>query len=365
MDASGRTFCWGRGWRGQVDGQVQAATEADGIRRDLRACHGAGREDCISQALERNQNRLDEAARRRALLLPRRVPVQPATAVFAGASGSCASTQSGAVCWGMVGGSLLDPARPFRLLTSEAVGTMDLDYGTCYSTSLGLTCLGFPQLLAPSELNPSGTSLRRLEVGLHFACALSESGILGCSPPGGPPVRSVLAATSSQRVDDVAVGGIGVCVILRGHLSCTREDGCRSAVVVGSNLVRHVEAGGALGCAIDDEERVWCWRSAASSRCRQAVQATPVRLRSVVRDLAVGGGHACAVSRGGDLWCWGANDYGQLGQASRARYARPVRVHALAPSVTSLGTEQVGPEMQGTTEEATARTPVGRRAEVE
>ncbi len=106
-------------------------------------------------------------------------------------------------------------------------------------------------------------------------------------------------------------------------------------------LVRDVEVGPTLSCAVTVDDEVWCW--GASGAVRQMPDLTnhaPVRISFpepvAVRDLSLSAGLATgsadaevfALARAwdGTVWCWGSNYDHQCNGASTMNVRMPLRV---------------------------------------
>ncbi|MFH1809934.1 MAG: RCC1 repeat-containing protein [Pseudomonadota bacterium] len=90
--------------------------------------------------------------------------------------------------------------------------------------------------------------------------------------------------------------------------------------------------GNAHACVVRTGDLVWCWGANGSGQLGDGSTTTrtsPVQVAgnlSQVSTLTAGGSHSCALDQNQRAWCWGANVYGQLGDGSTANSSEPVRV---------------------------------------
>ncbi len=83
--------------------------------------------------------------------------------------------------------------------------------------------------------------------------------------------------------------------------------------------ISKVEVGYSSICAIDTNQKLWCWgqnsHGKSGTGIYDSVIKTPMRVliddnESVV-DVAIGNDHKCALTESSRLYCWGNNNYGQ------------------------------------------------------
>ena len=79
-----------------------------------------------------------------------------------------------------------------------------------------------------------------------------------------------------------------------------------------------VSAGGHHSCALDDDFHAYCWGNNQRGQLGDGTRERrlrPVRVATDLRfvDLALGRWHTCGVDTGGKVWCWGGNDAAQFG----------------------------------------------------
>lgn len=103
---------------------------------------------------------------------------------------------------------------------------------------------------------------------------------------------------------------------------------------------RLAAAGDGHSCALDDEQRLYCWGRNADGELGRGVAQPMIEDIARVGDarwtkLATFHRHTCGEREDGGLWCWGANASGQLGDGSTEKRLEPVRIadgawHAIA-----------------------------------
>jgi alpha-tubulin suppressor-like RCC1 family protein len=103
--------------------------------------------------------------------------------------------------------------------------------------------------------------------------------------------------------------------------------------------VRSIAAGMGFTLALTDAGAVKCWGSGSVCDGGTVNKSVPVDrpgLGGGVRAIAAGGGHACALTEGGGVKCWGLNNFGQLGDDTRANSSAPVDVVGLSSGVAAI-----------------------------
>ncbi len=156
--------------------------------------------------------------------------------------------------------------------------------------------------LTPTEVMGGGvwTSVAAL---FHSTCATRDDGTLWCW--GGNTSSGVLAN-----------GGAGVEDSYSAPQQVGAETGWRGVQLEGSN-----------GCAVQDEERGFCWGDNGLGALGVMTSGpyedhySPVELGTDLRNppaadwaqVSVGGGHTCGRTTSDELWCWGNGAGGDLG----------------------------------------------------
>jgi alpha-tubulin suppressor-like RCC1 family protein len=94
-----------------------------------------------------------------------------------------------------------------------------------------------------------------------------------------------------------------------------------------------VRTGVAHTCAIDTQQRGWCWgqnglgQLGISSTVHQSY---PTQITvSAFTSVSPGDSHTCGLSTDGTAYCWGYNDYGQLGTGDQVNRSEPTVVAGL------------------------------------
>ncbi len=92
-----------------------------------------------------------------------------------------------------------------------------------------------------------------------------------------------------------------------------------------------VSAGGAHSCALDTDGHAWCWGANTNGQLgngtsSNALSAVAVAGNHVFSTIATGRDHTCALDQSGAAWCWGDNAFGQLGDGTTTDRTQPVAV---------------------------------------
>ena len=100
-----------------------------------------------------------------------------------------------------------------------------------------------------------------------------------------------------------------------------------------------VAAGGRHSCSLDDAGHAKCWGANDEGQLGDASHDDHTGPVIVAGDLAfsqlsAGSSHTCGITRDGDAYCWGNNERGQLGDATTLQRDTPVRVGASGPFKT-------------------------------
>jgi alpha-tubulin suppressor-like RCC1 family protein len=298
--AAGDLFCWGDDSQQQLGQNLPDASTNDAaivdagpdITRFTRvldqttdvAAGGAHscamREDgavlCWGRAAE---GQVDGTARQQPATAPRKVDVQGATQITAGAAHSCAVVPAGVVCWG--------------------------------SARYGQSGRELRDAALPPGLVPDTSGAVEVAAGVRHTCARLDTGRVLCWG------ELIDAATSEARPTPVA----------------TPVAGLEDAVAI--------TAGAGHSCALRADRTVVCWGANDSGQLGNGstdASATPVSVTDLPIALAVaaGGGerdghlagHSCATDMSFHVMCWGRNLEGQLGtgKTERAQEAVPVSV---------------------------------------
>ena len=109
-----------------------------------------------------------------------------------------------------------------------------------------------------------------------------------------------------------------------------------------SSGVTAIAAGQHLTCAVVTDGAVKCWGANDQGQLGNATttdSAIPVAVSGLVAGvtaIAAGREHACAIAAGGAVTCWGDNSTGQLGNGSNAGSDTPVAVTGLASGAKAI-----------------------------
>ena len=147
--------------------------------------------------------------------------------------------------------------------------------------------------------------------------------LVASSPPGDSAVGGPAVPGGRGPATDTASPLAGV-----GASAPTSPGG--ALVPVGRTLGT-LAAGGRHSCIVALGASVHCWGANERGQLGNASfvrRATPVRVSGdlAFTQVAAGASHSCAVTRLGDLYCWGNNARGQLGDATTVRRDAPVRI---------------------------------------
>jgi alpha-tubulin suppressor-like RCC1 family protein len=318
------------------------------------------------------------------------------TALAAGRSHTCAVLPGGAAqCWGLNGfGQLGDGTLVQRSIPADVSGLTGGvttiagggDY-TCILTSGGaVKCWGsdsYGQLGDGTTLNQSAPvdvaglsgGVTAIVAGESHTCALLGGGVkcwgnnsygqLGdgttmrrpapIDVPGLTDAVTAIAAGRYHTCAALAAGG----VMCWGYNSygqlgdgSTAQKSSPMPVLDLTDIVTAVDAGDSHTCALLEGGGVKCWGANYSGQLGDGTTASrglPAYVSGLTSDvlaIAAGSGHTCALvpdalavhapAMSGGMKCWGANDYGQLGDASQTRRLEPVLVSGMASGVTGI-----------------------------
>jgi alpha-tubulin suppressor-like RCC1 family protein len=244
---------------------------------------------------------------------------------------------------------------------------------TCAVADQGTFCWGensFGQLgngtTTPTVL-PAAVAMgfTSLSAGLRHVCGREANGIVRCwgagtdgqigdgagvnrtSPAPGPGGPFQMVTSGGRHSCALALDGSAFCwgANDQGQLGNGSTTNALSAVAVqGGRQFATIAAGRDHTCALDLTGAAWCWGDNASGQLGDGTQTdrlTPVAVNGGQLFAAVAGGgdaHTCATSATRVVFCWGANESGQLGNASTNSSSVPVAVSGATPlSQVSLG----------------------------
>lgn len=164
-------------------------------------------------------------------------------------------------------------------------------------------CWGDQGVLGPGATAPSSTpvdilglhDVKALTAGNGYTCALLENGHVACWGTGLGAVLGRGNASGTPPVDTASPGAV------------QRQDGGElSGIVALAGGARHV-------CAIDDQQKVWCWGDSAAGQTAAPTTTPATAARPVVlgvptptTDLACGQYHCLTAQSGGtENRAWG------------------------------------------------------------
>jgi alpha-tubulin suppressor-like RCC1 family protein len=259
-----------------------------------------------------------------------------AISISAGTAHSCASTANGTL-WGWGDGTDGAIGPIVRVAsTPEAIDALN-DWSEVVCNELGgcglrggeLRCWGgngdgqvgagdLARHLAPVPVvDVSG--LTRVQTRFVTACAIDAGGALYC---WGDNLEGQLGQDDSAGAPDSP-----------------------RPIRVGTGTYRAVSAGQGHTCAIDTSGALWCW--GRNVLCELGLGGCdPEQFRSPQRvgiandwtHIEAGQGHTCGIRSPNALFCWGDNNAGQVGRATGAIYASPVRVDTAEWVTVSVNT---------------------------
>jgi len=236
-----------------------------------------------------------------------------AKAISVGGYGSCALAAAGGVkCWG--GNNTV--ATDVVGLTS---GVRDLlgiaGVGTCAFTTDGRTmCWGSDPTPKDGTAQFGGTFASLAFGGSRVLCVLTTSGGVACANQ---------TQTGWQEITGLTPGSAG------------SAPGETPAATSGS--VAAVSVGLQHTCVVTTSGGVKCWGYIPGNGMTDSK--TPVDvlgLTSGVSAVATGTSFSCALTSSGAVKCWGDDNWGQLGNGSKANSTIPVDVAGLGSGVTAI-----------------------------
>jgi hypothetical protein len=276
--------------------------------------------------------------------------------IAAGMDNTCARTRGGAVrCWGddartSMTRTMADLDPPTRLTPAPVRGVRNAasialgpKYGCAIVDGARVVCWSDESLVAEPRTFVDVAKLAY--VATSRVCALVRDGTLQCAEQSAiapaKPVSGAAGLSLAIGIDDAGCG-----VRRDGSAKCWGGSSLFIAPKANVSALAGVESlAGRIAtyCAVAAEGKVWCWGSNSGELGRATRSVldeddvmTPLAIENLpaARKVSMGGWHACAIDQSGGAWCWGGdNDFGQLGDGTNAKSARPVRVHGISNAV--------------------------------
>ncbi|MBY0515329.1 MAG: hypothetical protein K2P81_00370 [Bacteriovoracaceae bacterium] len=296
--------------------------------------------------------------------------------LIAGQANSCMNKDGSLFCWGNNERSQLgiqsgNFVELYPVPMSGAQGALQTSIGyalICHVTpSKNVTCSGFnnfgqagqdknlfSDVQTPLQVG-SLSSMKQVEAGLDYSCALNESGEISC---WGNNIKSQLGRTGGDsHIPSLVSNHLPskfLAVAQRGYHSCAitndNKVGCWGANSNGQlgfrggadipsfNVVKElgidnasVSLGANFSCVLKQDGKVICF--GANSYGQLGIGTTlgngsfqTVTLPQPVVSLKAGENHVCALDNLGAVYCWGQNLQGQLGIGNTQNSSYPTKV---------------------------------------
>lgn len=266
------------------------------------------------------------------------VPLTGITVVSGGSGHTCASGAGGAMrCWGdnvydqLGDGSFIEQLMPVAVVGlgggARAIGAGGSH--TCAVTTAGAAkCWAYnyhgqvgdgtdTDRDFPTQVVGLTSGVDTIGAGMIHSCALTTGGGVKCWGANG--FGQLGDGSDTERQSPVDVLGLG-------------------------SGVQAISTGGEHSCALTTGGGVKCWGAndygqlGDNSTTERYAPVDVSGLGSGVQAISAGRFHTCAVTMGGAVKCWGANDDGQLGDATNTERHAPVDVSGLALGVQAIGT---------------------------
>jgi alpha-tubulin suppressor-like RCC1 family protein len=277
---------------------------------------------------------------------------------------TCALTIYGGIrCWGnntygQLGDGTAETRNSPVAVSGLAQGMRNVTAGwnhTCaISKDGGLLCWGwnyYGQLgdgtkasrTTPVEVYGLSQGIVTLSVGWRHTCAVTDLGAMNCW--GANNAGQLGDGTSLDSQVPQAVAG------LTGGLRPTSTRAVSTATSPPTAtfspwsmlFLSDLSAGKDFTCAVSEGSRVYCWGAGESGQLgngSNSDSAVPVEV-SGLGDISIdkiesGQSHACLLTDQGKMLCWGANEHGQLGDATTMDSPVPVKVSVISEEVFQM-----------------------------
>jgi alpha-tubulin suppressor-like RCC1 family protein len=185
----------------------------------------------------------------------------------------------------------------------------------------------------------------------------ADSGADGQTPPGDAG-----GDAASDRVVQVAAGARSSCALYASGAVYCWGDNIFGELGIGTAGTDHVQptlvpltrpairisVGTYSGCAVEDDNSLWCWGDNqsgdigelpdASPACgARPCELAPILIPSLkVKDVALGFHFGCAIAVDGHLACWGKNGASQAALDPATEFVDPPSLVATLPSVKTV-----------------------------
>ena len=199
----------------------------------------------------------------------------------------------------------------------------------CWGDNEGGEVSGEELIVAwPRVVDISGAAAQ-IALGNARSCAVLIDGGLVCWGTFGGSRRPPGRIAGLKDVVEVALNDTNMCVRTRDHLvRCARGDGALVAVE-GLGKAAQIVVGREHACARLSDDTASCWSVRKEDMSKSTLKSVAVPGLTQIVQLSSGDAHMCALHHDGTVWCWGANEYGELGDGSRAGRAAPMQVAKL------------------------------------
>jgi alpha-tubulin suppressor-like RCC1 family protein len=377
IDATGALECWGDNHTGQLAASSPAQSGTPLVIDGTWTSVAAGAQ--LTCALEGGSVTCwgDKQAPA-PVVLP-----MPATAIFAGGDGACATNAAGELyCWGtpdptgavltaptqVMPAGIAGPWQEVRLASDHACALLVSGEAYCWGhdDQSQLGAIGGDISLADA-IPAAASQFLTLAVGPGASCGVTAQHALAC---WGAAYATNTSAHGFTVIDEsptwsgVAVGFAHVCGISNNGVRCYGSDDrgalgddfaaratLTDAAVVDS--ADEVVAGDGFTCtrATDDSKQCWGTNEHGELGNGEIASVTdPIDVANTTSAVAVtaGAGHTCAILTDGTAMCWGDNRLGQVGGTNPfeplAVVATPQRLDAItAGAHHTCGRESLAP----------------------
>jgi len=169
----------------------------------------------------------------------------------------------------------------------------------------------------------------QIALGHGRSCAVLTDGSLWCWGTFAGTRRPPGRIGGLSDVVEVSLNDTNMCIRTRDHIvRCARGDGALVAVE-GLGKATQVVVGREHACARLSDDTASCWSIRKGDMNKSTLKSVPVHGLTQIVHLSSGDAHMCALHIDGTVWCWGSNEFGELGDGTRAGRAEPAPVKKL------------------------------------